>query len=177
MPLLDINTYKINFLALSSNDTKTIVLVDTSNYLSFPEKPLLDIVPPGYTGFIQVPYTPNSVIVINSDTLNLTAQCDYSELSDLPDGVYQITMKVCPYDQLYTKKCFIKTSLLESQFQNLLLGMKDDSVKTKKEIIDIDVLIMSAKAEANVCNIESATEKYNIASKKVNSLLKIIDCN
>lgn len=177
MPLLDINTYRIDFLALSSNDTKTIVLVDTSNYLSFPEKPLLDIVPPGYTGFIQVPYVPNSVIVLNSDTLKLTEQCEYNELPDLPDGVYQITMKVCPYDQLYTKKCFIRTSLLESQFQNLLLGITDDSIKIKKEIIDIDVLIMSAKAEANVCNIEAATEKYNIAFRKINNLLKLINCN
>lgn len=181
MPLVGIETYNIDFLIFESNDPKTITLLDRSRYLSTPEKPVLDITLPGYTGFIEVPYTPNSIITLDSDSLQLTEPCDYDELADLPDGVYQITMKVCPYDELFMKKCFIKTANLQALYQNLLIGLDlpctcIDEQKLKKELIDIELLIQSSKAETTICNVEKATLKYQTAFNKIQRLIKKVKC-
>lgn len=180
MPLIGVETYNIDFFVLETNDAKTINLVDRSNYLSAPEKPMLFIILPGYTGHVEVPYAPLSIITINSDNLKLTEECEYEELADLPDGVYQIKMGVCPYNELHSKKAYLKTTKLDQDFQNILLSYENceclDQTILKQSIIDIDILIQSAKAEANIYNIERATSKYKTAANKLNKLEKKINC-
>lgn len=181
MPLLGIDSYKIDFAVLESNNPKTLIILDQSYYLEDIEKPLLQITPPGFTGRIELEYTPNSIIVLNSDSLGLTEDCDYEDLADLPDGVYVIRMAVCPYDELYAKRCYLKTTRLDCMYENLLLTVDVDcmfdSQKTKNDIVDIDILIRSAKAEANRCNIEAATAKYRAAFKKLEKINKKLNCN
>lgn len=181
MPLIGIDTYKIDFAILENNNPKTIVLLDQSNYLSVPEKPLLFITPPGYTGHIELVYNPDSIIVLNSDSLGFTDQTDYDDLADLPDGVYQIRMGVCPYDELYSKKCYLKTTKLDCKFQNLLLTYDNcdcmDERELKNQIVDLDILVQSAKAEINICNIEKGISKYKSAMKKLENLEKKLNCN
>lgn len=181
MPLLGIDTYIIDFAVLESNDPKSITILDKSVYLDVPEKPLLDIILPGFTGVISVPYLQGTIITINSDNLHLTEACEYGELASLPDGVYQITMKVCPYDELFTKKCWLKTSALQAMFQNVLLGLDDtcflsEDKKVRETIMDIEILLLSAKAEVNICNVQKATLKYQTALKKIQSLAKKLNC-
>jgi len=181
MPLIGIDTYNIDYYILPTNDPKTITLLDNSHYLSLPEKPLINVILPGFTGSVQFPYIPGGLITIDSDSLDLTENTDYDYTADLPDGVYQITMKVCPYDQLYNKKCYLKTTKFDEQFQQLLLCITpdccEDQRKLKDEIVDIDILIQSAKAEVNLCNVEKGTLKYQVAVKKLQNLNKKLNCS
>lgn len=183
MPVLDITTYKIDFSILDDNNPDTLIILDKSTYLDTPEKPLLDITLPGYTGFIEVPYKPSTISLYNSDSLTLTEPCEDGSLSALPDGVYQITMKICPYDEFYATKCYLKTSSFNAAYEELLITFTDstetcyDHKLLREEIIDIDILIQSAKAEANLSNIEKASEKYRTAVKKLASVNKKINCN
>ena len=180
MPLIGIETYKIDFAILENNNPKTIVLLDQSHYLDVPEKPMLFVTLPGYTGHVEIPYVPNTIITLDSDSLKLTEECDYEELAELPDGVYQIRMGVCPYDELYIKKCYLKTTKLDCKFHNLLLSYDDcecmDEKTLKSQIVDADILIQSAKAEIGMCNVEKATSKYKIALSKLNSIDKKLNC-
>lgn len=181
MPVLNIDSYNIDFLILDSNDPKTFVLLDISKYLDIPIKPIIEVTLPGFTGHIEIPYIPNTFTVFNSDNLGLTEACEYNTLSDLPDGVYQLKIKVCPYDQLFNKKCYLKTTQLELQFQYLLLSLDlscncIDEKKFKEDIIDISILIQSAKAESTYCNIDKALAKYMAASKKIDKLTNLLNC-
>ncbi len=182
MPIIGISEYIIDFRILQTNDAKSIALLDQSVYLTTPEKPLLEVIIPGYTGGVSFPYVPNTIIVITSDTLKLTYSADQGLTTDLPDGVYQIIMKVCPYDELFNKKCYLKTTKLKLDYQTLLLNLDifcncSDEIKLKNDIIDIDILIQSAEAEADICNIEKAISKYQSAVKKLNSINKRLNCN
>lgn len=181
MPIIGIDSYSIDFVVLETNNPKTITLLDQSRYLTDAEKPLLSIIVPGFTGHVEIPYYPNTLITLTSDDVGLTEPTDYEDLADLPDGIYQITMKVCPYDELYSKKCHLKSTLLQCSYQKLLLGLDSnssciDNKKLKEEIIDIDILIQSAKAETNICNVEKAMFKYQAAVKKIENLNKKLNC-
>lgn len=181
MAILTIDTYKLDFLILDSNDSKSIVILDRSHYLDVPEKPLLEITLPGFTGHVELTYNVNGITVLDSDALCLTQACDYSGLADLPDGIYQIKMKVCPYDTLFVKKCYLKTQVLENVYADALLSLddvcSDDLPKLKELIIDIDILIKGAKAETAYCNVEKAINKYIAAFKLLEKLNKKINCN
>lgn len=179
----DINTYSLDFYILDTNDPKSILLLDRSNYLFEPENPKLFIVPPGYTGEINIEYPgiKNSIIEINSDSIGLTENCNINEeFANLPDGVWQITMSVCPYEELYNKKCYLKTTQIECKLQDILLRFDDCGCLPDKEfknlIVDIDILLQSAKAEVSICNIENATKKYNQALKLLNQIEKKLNC-
>lgn len=181
MPLIGIETYVIDFDILDSDNPKKILLLDQSNYLTYPKKPLIDVIIPGFTGYVEFPYTPNTIIKIDSDTLKLTDETENEYTADLPDGVYQIIMKVCPYDELFKKKCYLKTSQLDRQYQELLLNLRlgsccIDESKIIEEIVNIDILLQSAKAETNICNVEDATRKYIVAKQKLDNLAKKINC-
>lgn len=182
MATLEVQTYKIDFAVLETNDPKKLVLLDQSNYLDVAEKPMLFITPPGFTGHLEVPYTPNSLIILDSDKIGLTEPCNYDYLANLPDGVWQITMAVCPYKELFAKKCYLKTTQLEAQYRDLLLKLDVGSPcmedkKLKENIIDLDILIQSAKAEITYCNIEKAAAKYKTALSKIETINKNLKCN
>lgn len=180
MPLIDIESYIIDFVFLEGNSRKTIDILDKSNYLDDPEKPLIAVTLPGFTGHVEVPYITGGIISLNSDNLGITSSCEYADYADLPDGVYQVTMKVCPYDELFNKKCYLRSTQLELMYQELLLNVGScdciDEKKTTNELIEIDILIQSAKAETSICNVQAATTKYQIAMNKVMNLTKKLNC-
>lgn len=181
MPLVGINSYIIDFSVLPTNDPKKIILLDQSTYIATPKLPLIEVTLPGFTGAVQIPYTPNSIITLNSDSLGLTEPCDYDYLADLPDGVYQITMMICPYTDLYNKQCYLKCTNLQNQFRDLLLNLDInckclDEKKLEEEMVHIDILIQSAIAESSVCNLQKATAKYISAYNAVQRLTKKLNC-
>lgn len=181
MPVIGPDYYNIDFKILDSNDPKTIVLMDTSTYLDQPELPLIDIIPPGYTGYIQVAYIPGTTIVLNSDDLKLTDNCEYEALADLPDGVYQIKMKVCPYNQLFKKQCFLKDTIFYRNYQTLLLSFDQgcdgyDTDDLKRKVLDLDILLQSAKAEVSQCNVDRGIQKFQTAVSSLDSINKKLNC-
>lgn len=181
MPLIGIDTYKIDFLVLETGDPRFIVLYDTSNYLSTPEKPLLEITPPGFTGHYELPYNVGGITVINSDNIGLTEECDYDDYAPLPDGVYIIKQKVCPYDELFEQKYYLVTNLFDSKFNELLTKIdsydRADSSVVKATILDVEVLIKSAKAEIVYCNVQKGVNKYKTAMHLVEKLLNKVNCS
>lgn len=183
MAQLDINTYNIDFSVLDTNDPKSFYLLDKSSYIVTPDKPRIFITPPGLTGNIAFDYpgVKNTIIEINSDILGTTDNCDVTgELLDLEDGVWQITMAVCPYEELYTRKCYLRTTKLECRLNDLLIRHDNcgclDETEFKKTILDIDFLILSAKASASICDEHKATMKYRKANDLVGILEKRLNC-
>lgn len=180
---IDLNVYTIDFYILDTNDPTSILLLDRSNYIFPPEKPMLFITPPGYTGDINVEYpgVKNTIIELTSDSMGLTDSCDYNDpLANLDDGVWQIKMGACPYEEMYNKKCYLRTTKLDCRIQDLLLRFDDcGCIKDKdfkEDIINIDILLQSARAEVNICNVAQATKKYQKAVTLVDKLEKKLNC-
>lgn len=182
MAMLGFDVYEIDFFILDNNNPKTIVILDQSNYLEIPEKPVYGIKLPGYNNTIIVPYIIDKINIVNSNTLSLTNAPCHTALMDLPDGVYEITQMVCPYDQLYKTKLYLKTTKLECSYDKLLLDQNFNSTCLpinilEKELIHIDILIQSAKAEARAYNPIKAQNKYTAALEAINQLQKKLNCN
>lgn len=181
MAMLGLSVYEIDFFILDNNNPKTIVIFDQSNYLDTPEKPVYGIKLPGYTEMIIVPYVIDQINIVNSNSLGLTGVSCSEELSDLPDGVYEITQMVCPYDQLYKTKLYLKTTKLDCLYKKLLTEADfklccTPEATLEKELIHIDILIQSAKAEAEEYNTAKAQEKYSAALAAIASLQKKLNC-
>jgi hypothetical protein len=175
MVLIEGQTYRIQFDIIDSQDERSIVVLDRSVYLDPPQNPILSIILPGFTGSIDIPYNPNDITIINTDALGLTDSCDYDNPpAPLTDGIYQITMQICPYEDLYCKQCYLKVSSLLNRFNKLLREIGGDCcidmTKTNEILLDIDILINSAKAETAVCNVEQASAKYKLASDLITKL-------
>ena len=170
MPLLSIKTNKLNFDVIESLDPKVLSFLDKSTYLEkSPDKPLLEILVPGYSKSITVPYRINSYNTISAGQLNIT--CGKTEI--LPDGVYEITIRVCPHDTIFLTKYYLKTDLLQYEIDNLLLSVlnkQDMSEGFKKSINNIFILLESAKVHARNGNVEEAIEMYTKVQKIVNKL-------
>lgn len=181
MALIGIEDYKIRFSVLENDNPKEIILLDQSKYLDNPEKPILQVILPGFIKPVEIEYLPNSIIVLNSDSVKLTDECDYDYLADLPDGVYQIRMAVCPYDELNYKLCYLKSTILTGRLQNLLLTYDNcncfDIKDFQQSFLNISILIDSAKAEALSCNIDKASKKYQTALNELNYIERKINCN
>jgi hypothetical protein len=181
MPVLGLETQYVNFYVLEDNDPKTISLLDKSVYFGDPEKPLVSVIPPGFTGCIDKTYTPNSVIILTSDDLQLTYSGTTGCTADIPDGVYQITLKFCPYTEFFQKRCHLKTSSFQRDLECFLLKIDSqcgclDPRKIKEDIIDIEILLLSAKAEVNLCSVDKATAKYKAAVQILKNLNDKLNC-
>lgn len=181
MPVIGLSQYILDFYVLDNNNPKTLIVLDQSFYLDTPEKPTLYIWLPGEIKPYYVPYNPKAITVITSNTLGITAVQDPKDWQDLPDGVYKITLTFCPNDQFFVNKYYLKTTYLEFLYKKLLLALDKESPcldpeTLKSSIIDIDILIQSAKAEIEFGNEAKATTKYKVAFKMLQSITRKLNC-
>lgn len=169
----------LNFFILDTNDPKSMVFVDASEYIENPEKPILEIVLPGMNKYLLVNISPRKVNTFTSNTFNLTPTIlNECETIDLPDGIYRFKYKICPYKYINRVKYYLRITSLSNKLNHILDKLDCEielSEKLKQEIIDILILIESAKASAELGNNEKASNKYKLADKKTNILVdKII---
>lgn len=173
MPLLSIKTNKLDFQILESSDPKTIIVLDKSIYLdTYPEKPLLEVLLPGYSKSILVPFKAFDYNVINSSQLNISC----GDNTNLPDGVYCITLRICPHDSVFLTKIFLKTDLIDYKFSNFLLSIlekRDFSNEEKRIIENYYIILESAKSHASFGNTKEASLLY----KKAEKILNKLNCN
>lgn len=178
--MLGLDIYEIDFNILENNNPKTLVIFDQSHYLNDPEKPIHRVKLPGYNHYVTIPYVINQINVLNSNLLGLTNTTCSKDLIELPDGVYEITQAVCPYNELYNTKLYLKTTKFDCNYKKVLLSIKCDCTITDEvalELALIDILILSAKAEVEKGFKENGFDKYQCAVEKLNKLQEQINCN
>lgn len=171
----------LDFEILDSDNPKIIIFIDASTYLDpTPEKPILEVVLPGFNQYFIININPYEVNVFNANTVGYTKTFtnEYNCLGDLPDGVWEFTYRVCPYDLVYIKKCVLRKAQLNQKLNTLykLLQNADCSLKEerqlKNKLTDIEIFINTAKAYAAECDKARASNFYQIADKFTNDLLK-----
>lgn len=171
-----IHRHILNFDILDTGNPKTLVFLDESEYMEEPERPLLEVVMPGFDKYFLVNIEARKVNTFNSNTLHLTAVLKQDFLTNLPDGVWDFRYKICPYDKVFTCKKHMRMALLNEKLVILhdKIDLADCDTKEnkdlEKDLFKIYSLMEGAKAVVNA-NVKKAQSYYQLADKLVQKLL------
>ena len=172
--------HTVDFEILENSNTKSMVFIDCSNYYEQPETPLLEIHFPGSNKFFLLNVEAKRVNTFNSNTIGWSDILEDDCPLDFPDGIYKFVYKICPYDQLYKEKyiliCTNINALINKIYNNVdIESILSSNAEMKNEIVDIHILLESAKANVELENISKANKDYNLANSKINRLLNKIN--
>jgi hypothetical protein len=111
----------IDFQIYDSNDPKRIIILDTSIWANIEDKPaVIEILTPGEKDPVVYVYTKNGITILNSHTLGLNCSTCGDTFYDIPDGIYEITVKGSP-DKFYKKRHYLRTTIIQSRIDELLV--------------------------------------------------------
>jgi hypothetical protein len=165
-----LNRTYLDFDILEDGSTSTIVFSDKSQYAEYPENPILNVLIPGFGESKTVAIISSQVNIINSNLLQIA--CDPANVApDLPDGVYWLTYRISPHSLAYVTKPYLRTTILDYQFENALLTLNNTPCDEKREraiknnLVDFFVLKNSAKAELSQGNTAKAIQFYQLAEQ------------
>lgn len=171
----------LDFEIIETDNPKLLIFIDGSEYMDeHPEKPLLEIKLPGFNDYFIVSMKHREVNILNANTIGITKTFvnNYQCLVDLPDGVWTLTYRICPYEVVFKTKHILRTEQLNIKIKQLykLIEATDCSLKEdrrlKNKLIDINIFLQTGKAYAEDCDIKKASNFYQIADKFTNDLLK-----
>ena len=122
---------------------------------------------PNFNAYVDVPYTPNTTLNVNSNLLNLTASWDDAGLCWLPGGLYTIRQSICPNDKLF----------YEYHFFNIIPQLKEiaDKVCANLECEDAIDRLWDLKKQLELakvlaeecCKVKEGVALYNTAAKAI----------
>jgi hypothetical protein len=159
--ILDFDIYDLDY------NPKTLVFMDKSFYMESPEKPMLEVTPPGFVEARVIPIRANELNIINSSILGLSSLDDFS---DLPDGIYTLTYRVCPPEVFYKTKLYLRTVALEYKLWEILTVKDTFTKEEEKKIVLFDRLLKTAKSYAFYGNAVKAQLYYKEAESVINSI-------
>lgn len=174
--MVGIHKHNLDFEILDTGNTKTLVFVDSSEYMEEPEKPLLEVIMPGFNKYQLVNIIPKRVNTFNSSTLNINQVLHQECLIDLPDGLWQFKYKICPYKSVHVSKNYMRTAILQQKISyledriNLADCRSKEDEELKSELLNIYILVEGSKNLANR-NGKKAASYYQLADKLVSKLL------
>lgn len=183
---LGLKKNELDFEIFPNTNPKTMLFVDASEYLDAnPERPLLEITPPGYSKYFLVNIVARKVNILNASNIGLNVTLKTSKLTNLSDGVWTLKYKVCPYDKAYIQKYHLRTTILECNMRKIYDFLDDAACdirndnKIRQEVVDIMLLIATGKAQAEEGQPNKASASYQKANKKVNQLIDKLEgrCN
>ncbi len=169
----------LDFTVIDSHNPLTIAIADTSFYPSNFSilNPTLEITPPAFVK-ATVTFTPSSITVFNSNTLNLTCVSNVNLLTTLPDGIWKVKMSISPPITFNIERTFIRTTQLEQKFGKALLKTDitqcGENIKREhmKVLDEIYFYIQASIAAANQCNNILAMNLMRMANTMLDNFLK-----
>jgi hypothetical protein len=170
---------QLDFEIVDTNNSKTIVFIDSSNYFEEPELPVLEIVPPYFNQVFKVNISARKVNTINSSTMGLTEFLPNDYPMDFPDGIYKFTYGICPY-QFNVIKYRVRTTELDkclNDIYNKLSCNLYTNESIQKELLQVFLAKESAKANAELFFLGNAESDFKIAQEKAQLLYNKIVSN
>lgn len=162
----------ISSQVISDQDCRFFSLVDTSIYNEDLEvtNPLYRIILPNFNKYVDIPYSPNTVTVINSNLLKLT-----TEPGCIPDGLYQITQSICPNEKIYKEFNYYHTCTAMTNLGQVLCACIEDKEKVKK-LWELRMGLEDVKVLAQCGQIQKANILYRVISERISIELKSCNC-
>lgn len=164
---MSIDTINVDFQILDTKDPKVLPLADISTWSIIAEKPaVVEIILPGEEEPVKHYLNKNQINIYNSFFLGLAcpSECvddEDEELTDLPDGVYEITVKGSPDTYFKTRK-YLRTNLTQLDLDKLYLGLnllcENENLDLLKTLTHIDLMLKAAHAHVRYDSICQAQE-------------------
>jgi|GEM_PF-2386647 hypothetical protein len=175
--MLGIHSNHLDFEILETGNLKTLVFVDSSQYMEAPDGPLIEVFLPGFNKYLLANVVASQVNTFNSSTLGLNDSLSVDCLQDLPDGVWSIRFKICPYQYVFIDKKHMRVSQLMYKLQNLYNELSIDGcdcptqndVYIQKTLTRIHILIEGSRSVVNADSVK-ASRYYQLANKLVDEL-------
>lgn len=175
--MLGVHENILDFEIIETGNENTLVFVDSSQYMEEPDRPLLEITMPGYDKYFLVNYTARNVNVFNSGTLGINQVLFNNEYLPLPDGIWFIKQKICPYKYVYINKKHMRVTRLLNKVGQLYSNIDITECAEKNnnelhiELTRIHALIEGAKLVVNIDH-KKAYNNYRLADRLVDGLLR-----
>jgi len=167
----------VNFYVFSEYDPKVLLVGDNSKWLHIEDSPsIIEITLPGSTVPVVFNYLKNGINSFNSHNLGISCfsgNCSEEEYTNLPDGIYTITVKGSP-STFFKTKYHLKTDKLNLKVDQLLidLGMyfEESKIKERDELLNIKIYLMIAESHIRRENISEAKTFYELAVEEVDRI-------
>lgn len=170
---------RLDLTVVNTHNPLTLGIADISFYPTNFQvlNPTYEITPPAFMKAV-VTFTPSSLTVLNSNTLNITCVDDVSLLTNLPDGIWSVRMSIAPPIKYNIYRTFIRTTSIEQKFGNAFLKTdmqkcgQNMRVENMKFLDEIFFFIQAAIAAANQCNNLLAMDLYRTADTMLDNFLR-----
>lgn len=163
-------------------DPYTLYIADNSAWVHLEEKPsVIEIYTPGSKAPVVNYFDKKSINNFNSIGLNLNCPTDCGiELQELPDGIYNITLKASP-SSFFKNKKHLRTTKIRLEIAKYLISLNlgcesKESKDQLQKIMEINLLLDSAEANVIFDNLQTANEEYQLAKRKVEKLTNCKNC-
>lgn len=180
---IDTSALNIDFQIITgSTNCKHLMVVDSSNWGPAILNPsYIDITTPGSTFPVSVLFQKQVINTFNGNNLNLSDVSDYSSLPNLPDGAYQICVRVCMGtdgngDPIYQQVCkyWLQDCQIRCRLAQKLLAIDLACDVCKRdylnEVLEIQLFLDAAQAQIDNCNVNKAMEYYRRAAQELERL-------
>ena len=166
--MIDTSVLNIDFEVLGcSSNCKSLKILDLSNWGPAILNPsFVDITTPGSTFAVTLPFEKKVINVVNGNNLNLSDVTDYSSLGNLPDGAYQICVRVCMGPDAFQTVCkyWLQDCQLRCKLNRKLLSIdltcQPCRTNYLEEILEVQLFLDAAQAHIENCNVNKAMEYY-----------------
>lgn len=172
------NNIKLDFEVVGTNNPKVLRVVDESEWGILANRPaIIEVKGPDMESAVSYYLGKNQLNIFTSVTLGYT--CDKYEYENLPDGVYEITIKGSPSTYTFTRH-YLKTDILRLNIDkvwartNVLCDYVDDDLIEK--IKKVEYIVAVAEANMRLGNIETAEELIEKANKLLYIINNCADC-
>jgi hypothetical protein len=171
----------LNIAPMETGNPFTITVFDASSYFTHPDSPILSVFLPGYTEPFVVPFRPSLANTYNSSNLGLDALLQLPGLSVLADGIWKFRYSVCPHDQVFVDRVYMRTTLLDEKIKQIYNKIdlraceSNDIDYLKNRVLQIQILREGAKAVVEI-NEKKAFGDYQAANQLADDILKR-NCN
>ena len=174
--MLEVGKTVVDFGVRDYMNPKYFFVTDLSEWKQAASKPsIIEITPPGSRKFVTHYFEKGQENQFNSIKLQLNCDLDCdTECIELPDGIYQITVKGSP-DSNFMCKDYLRTVNMELELDAAYLS-EDGSPKLKQKVCDIEMLLKAAKANVRSDNFGKAQELFEMAEIEVEKLKDCQDC-
>lgn len=168
----DYSEIKLDFQVIPTNDPKILMVADNSKWGILTDRTaIIEVTVPGFQDPCVHYLGQNQINEFTSLTLGLNCYDDCkTPYNDLPDGVYNITIKGSPSDYNFNRK-YLKTDSIRLELDKMY------AKASACEHVDTDLVGSIKKAEFCILSAEANVRIGNIANahKLLDKANKIID--
>ncbi|MAX51403.1 MAG: hypothetical protein CMH22_06375 [Methylophaga sp.] len=166
---MDKNKIIVDFLVIPTNEPKYLVISDASYWGRITDTTtIVEIITPGSSKPVVHYFAQGKQNIFNS--INLEVSVDEDVKVDLPDGIYQITLKGSP-DTYKKTRSYLKTDKIRLDIYKLYLNLSNDVNNWSEEELDYITRIEMLITKSEVFTIENKFKEANITYNQARMLV------